>query len=167
MTSANLMLLVRRFRATVARESTISCFNIVAVCSTTRVERILCRTVWNLSTHVSQLSYEALYVGAYCKSPNCNSGCFVCEPLSETTLILIVKRGSPRRSLSVRHSEHQRLFVICSTGTFLKGKRYLLNMQTKYMIPGLKAKVGQRDQSPASAKTLTFNPKYIQQRRPH
>ena len=66
----------------------------------------------------------ALHIGAYCKSPNCNCGCFVHEPLSGTPLLLIVERDSPRRSLSVRCSEHQRLCVICSTDTFeWKGTR--------------------------------------------
>lgn len=133
--SANLTLLRRRFRTTGARESTISRLSTVAVCSTTRVERILCRNDWNLRTHVSQPRYEALYVGAYCKSPNCNRGCFVYEHFSGTPLLSIVVRGSPRRSLSARRSEHQRLCAICSTDTMLKGKKYPLNMKTKYVIP--------------------------------
>ena len=137
-TSANPKLLSGRFRTTVARESTISRFSTVAVCSTTRVERILCRNVWNLRAHVSQPRYEALHVGAYCKSPNCNCGCFVCGHFSGTPLLSIVERGSPRHSLSVRRSGHQRLCVICSTDTLLKGKKYPPNMKTKYVIPDQK-----------------------------
>jgi len=56
----------------VARESTISCFSTVAVCSTTRVERILCRNVWNYRSPNCNCGFETFIISPTFRAPTMN-----------------------------------------------------------------------------------------------